>query len=68
MSSQPAQFVIDQGEKLLRHVFGCLSAFGRSQDFRDFIHRLAKLGYRIRGKKNPNRPQGRDFSRASAFA
>jgi hypothetical protein len=67
MSGQPAQFVIDQGKKFLRQVFGCFSTFGGSQDLGDFIHRLVKPGCRFRGKKNPNRSQERDFSGAGAF-
>jgi hypothetical protein len=42
MRRQPAQFVIDQREEFLGHVFGYCSAFSGSQDLRDFIHRLAK--------------------------
>ena len=37
MRRQPTQFVINQGKKFLRHVFGCVSTFGGLQDFRDFI-------------------------------
>jgi hypothetical protein len=55
MRRQPAQFIIDQGQKFLRHVFHGRSAFGGSQDFRDFIHRLAKLSCSFNAKKNLNR-------------